>query len=502
LNKTSFFQKAALILFGLILTVILLEAGLRLGGFVLSSIQEYRNKVSMSQRGTYRIMCLGESTTARRYPPFLEEILNQRNSGIKFSVIDKGFVGTTTDIILSAFESNLDTYHPDMVITMMGINDHGAHLPYETISGSKVVNFLRSCRIYKLARLLWLHIVTRLKEFKESDFFLSRSKLQQVPAEEKKAQTSEALSKYEEMIKLGNSYRDQIELPKAEEMYRKAVELNPKNETVYRELAGVCRWQGKYSEAEESFKKAIAFDPKNAETFRKLGDIYHEQRKFSEAARAYEQATKLNPTYYEAYFKRGDTYKYQGKYSDAEKAYKKAIELEPKNYRAYPKLGMIYQKQGRFPEAVELFKGLIELNPNDHKALGSLGVVYGEMGNSKLAEEYGERAREIRLSSYNPNTVDNYRKLKRILDKRGITYVCVQYPMRDVESLERIFRDDAEGIIFVDNERLFKDAVQKDGYREYFRDMFGGDFGHCTKKGDRLLAENIANAILKEAFNR
>jgi hypothetical protein len=54
----------------------------------------------------------------------------------------------------------------------------------------------------------------------------------------------------------------------------------------------------------------------------------------------------------------------------------------------------------------------------------------------------------------------------------------------------------------VDNEKIFRDAVKKDKSSIYFNDMFGGDFGHCTDKGNRLLAENIANAILKEVFNR
>jgi len=32
--------------------------------------------------------------------------------------------------------------------------------------------------------------------------------------------------------------------------------------------------------------------------------------------------------------------------------------------------------------------------------------------------------------------------------------------------------------------------------------MFGGDFGHCTDKGNKLLANNIAGAVLKEIFGR
>jgi hypothetical protein len=55
-------------------------------------------------------------------------------------------------------------------------------------------------------------------------------------------------------------------------------------------------------------------------------------------------------------------------------------------------------------------------------------------------------------------------------------------------------------VLFVDNEAVFKNAICNAGYNTYFIDMFGGDFGHCTSLGNRLLAENIAGVILKEVF--
>jgi len=57
-------------------------------------------------------------------------------------------------------------------------------------------------------------------------------------------------------------------------------------------------------------------------------------------------------------------------------------------------------------------------------------------------------------------------------------------------------------IIFVDNEKIFLDALKETSYRDIFRDRFGGDFGHCTIKGNRLLATNVANVILKECFDK
>jgi len=59
-----------------------------------------------------------------------------------------------------------------------------------------------------------------------------------------------------------------------------------------------------------------------------------------------------------------------------------------------------------------------------------------------------------------------------------------------------------EDIIFVDNEMTFKNALKQSRCDEYFADMFAGDFGHCTPRGNRLLAKNIADSILRECFDR
>ncbi len=71
-QKTTPRQKLILIALGFFLTLIILEAGLRFGGFIITSLQEYRNKISLRQKSTYRILSLGESTTAGQYPHFLE----------------------------------------------------------------------------------------------------------------------------------------------------------------------------------------------------------------------------------------------------------------------------------------------------------------------------------------------------------------------------------------------------------------------------------------------
>ncbi len=73
----------------------------------------------------------------------------------------------------------------------------------------------------------------------------------------------------------------------------------------------------------------------------------------------------------------------------------------------------------------------------------------------------------------------------------------MQYPILDINELKKMFEGN-NNIIFVSNEENFKKALETGKYDDYFIDSFAGDFGHCTPKGNKLIAENVADAILKE----
>jgi tetratricopeptide (TPR) repeat protein len=301
---------------------------------------------------------------------------------------------------------------------------------------------------------------------------------------------------------LGQFYLERGEYPRAEEALKKAIELNPRNDRAYIELGRFYRDQYKFHEAEDAFKKAIELNPKNGNTYLELGQFYHTQHKLSQVEDAFKQAVELNPENDNAYLELGWLSRDQGKISLAEESFKKAIELNPKNDYAYFVLGWLYYTQHKLPQAEELFRHALDLNPENDSTIGALSVLYEETGRSQLAGEYSKKVNRLRLGYCLPITIKNYHKLKEMTDKRGIQLVCMQYPMRSVEPLKKMFENDQGRIIFVDNDGVFKKAVKKAGYQEYFVDMFGGDFGHCTDEGNKLLAQNIANTILKKVFGK
>ena len=84
--------------------------------------------------------------------------------------------------------------------------------------------------------------------------------------------------------------------------------------------------------------------------------------------------------------------------------------------------------------------------------------------------------------------------LEKFKKTRGIKLIIMQYPTLDIDELKRMFKGD-EGIIFVSNEENFKEALKSSPYEEYFVDRERGSFGHATKKGNQLIAENVAQVI-------
>ncbi len=70
----------------------------------------------------------------------------------------------------------------------------------------------------------------------------------------------------------------------------------------------------------------------------------------------------------------------------------------------------------------------------------------------------------------------------------------MQYPTRPIETLYNIF-DDPSNIIFVSNQN-FADLVKNEGYDKYFLDNFARNFGHTTPLGSKIIAENVAKAII------
>ena len=532
-------QKTALVVFGLFLSVITIEIILRLFAFAYLTFQDYKNnKFRTGQRNAeYRILCLGESTTALggeySYPSQLEAVLNQIRPDRRFKVINEGIPGTDTFNILSQLEYNLYRYKPYMVAVMMGINDTEDSRQYK--DGWEMARCIVSeLKVYQLLKFIKTYL-ERDKVLKEA--YLNRGRTALSRQRYSRAQEMFTLAgeidpdDYRIYIELGICYKEQGRFGPAEEMYKKAVEIAPLAFDGHLELAAFYRNQGRYSEAQESYKKALELEPSNQMLYIESGWCYSDDGKFQPAEEMFKKAVESFPRESAGYmdlarfyrlqrrypdaerifkealrFARGEDlmwayielavcYKEEGKLKEAEECFRMAVESQPKKDTAYIEFGSYYQERKDYLKAKEMFIKALEIKDDNPEVYQYLGLISEALGDSQEARKYFRREKFLRRK-HKMVTRRNYRKLKEIVLKKGIRLVCVQYPRRQVEGLRFMF-DSPEDVIFVDNKAVFDEAVKNTGYRDYFYDDFAGDFGHCTAKGNALLAENVARTILK-----
>lgn len=148
-------MRIALAIFGIFFAFLIIEGALRVAGVLYMT--HMRQETIPFGTGVYRVLALGESTTAGfsdTWPQELEWILNERNTGKQFVVVNAGLPGVDTAYILSQLEANLDRYTPDVVITMMGVNDSVLTVRYDDSQQMKLRMAMKNLRILKLYRFL------------------------------------------------------------------------------------------------------------------------------------------------------------------------------------------------------------------------------------------------------------------------------------------------------------------------------------------------------------
>jgi tetratricopeptide (TPR) repeat protein len=486
-NNLSLTGKVGLALMGIFLFLVLLELFLRFCGLVITGLQEYRNRESICRQGDIRIICIGESTTAGTihdsYPAQLEKILNDRGLDLKVSVINKGVSAISTHYLLRHIEENIARYNPSIVIAMMGINDSSDFVKFGLNSRENQA-FYQRLQIFKMVNLLWQHIVIKYKTLDQSS---------RVPESST------------DFVQRGFAYICQDgDLLKAQEYFERALADDQNNIDARLKLAYCLQMQGRFSRAVKTYYSVIKMAYSPDATYAAWIGIGICARQFQSCEKArvfFRKAIAVNPHKCDAYVEMGIAYKDESRFTKAEQMFLQAISLCRGNVWPYLMLGLTFTMENKLDQAGVYYKKAYDLNPHDDKIIASLATILKRLGKNEEAALYEKEMRSFGIDYNKAITLNNYLRLKAILDRKGITLVCVQYPMRSVEPLKKMFKTD-ENVIFVDNEGVFKEAVAQKGYQHCFVDMFGGDFGHCTKEGNRLLSSNIADVLMRQYFKK
>ncbi len=432
-------MKNILLMFlGILIALVSLEVLLQTSSFVIAQANKLSNKKIVKladNKDLIKILCIGESTTVAQYPKQLVDYLNKHITK-DFMVIDCGISATHIENIVERIDSQLETYKPNIVISMMGINDAE----------------FQNTEIHKKYKLKILEL-----------FMLIKKHIEQIAADQLYADDKDI-----DYSKLQDEYSaNRKELTQLEQL----IDKNPKNLKAIETISILYRMRKDYVNVE------------------KYVGIY----------RANSAAPNMHML-----FMLTDAYIRMGKDNDAQKLILSVlndndISDEDKNiYLSKAVESYIYLSN---PEKLKDYYNLIIKTKTQTAILDNL---YKYLISKNISIKYYDYSNKFKntIKTVNLNTekIKNAYLIfaKKVIDS-GAVYICMGYPAMPIKDFEDFFKDTAlkSKILFVSNENNFKEQLKKTPYYGLFRDNFGGAFGHCTDAGNRLIAENVGQYILK-----
>lgn len=122
---------------------------------------------------------------------------------------------------------------------------------------------------------------------------------------------------------------DETTRSRAEDAYRRAIELDPTLACAYTNL-GILRWlDGDLVEAEILFSRAMAIDPSQSEAPYNLGFLYFQTRRFRKAIELLTRAIELDPEFADAHYHLAMALEHAGRDVDALPHWSAYLALDP-----------------------------------------------------------------------------------------------------------------------------------------------------------------------------
>lgn len=447
-------KKILLIFCGLALSLLLLELVLQSTSLAIKLYKNHAINQKLKEKDSMTILCLGESTTDRQWPKFLKQSLITKNVKKEITVIDKGARAINTTCILANIESDIEKFKPDIIVSMMGINDDNSD-------------------------------IIHLKEFKfktQQLFFLMKQHFIKVNNAIKTDNLLEN-SQFHIELNYANELFDKKEYSKSIEILRKLAKENPEYDINIIKLltrAYIIRAYESGYETPEGIKNI-------SEAEKLVIDGIKIEPYYDINAMLFIFAKTKNRVLLEKLFPVNDIELFEKLYSQDPWAFISHTKL-------FVELGMhdFVKTIGQMLYSVDVNDNAI----NKDRVLGSNATLLIESKNYNLAQKYLQLTKNYLMNNTVLVTFKNYQKLAQICKLNNIKLVAMQYPMRPIEPLKQIL-DLYSNVSFVSNEKIFKEVLKIKKTDDIFIDLFAGDFGHCTDLGNQMIADNLADTLVK-----
>jgi len=135
-------------------------------------------------------------------------------------------------------------------------------------------------------------------------------------------------------LKLAQVYLESGDVKRAEMLYKRLLEVDPNNASIYTNLAKIYTTKKYYKEAVQAYVNAIEIDDKDDKSLIGLGRLYRLMMRHSLAAECFKRAAELKPREVEYLFLLADSCREDDDYENALFTYERILTLEPYNERA------------------------------------------------------------------------------------------------------------------------------------------------------------------------
>lgn len=214
------------------------------------------------------------------------------------------------------------------------------------------------------------------------------------------------------------------------ESFESALAIEPEHYEILHYLGMSYARDESFKKAIDVYKRSLALKTDNIEVLYSLSLVYFKLNEWKDAAEQLQKLLTMEKDHARGNELIGKVYNKLRQYSDAVEVLKKALELKPNSAGNYIELGNAFLNLKKYPEAIANFNNALKFGPHSfaepHFGLGTAYMQLGEREKSRkamllyqrLQNEFAEYERLIRLTKTDPENLDGWSGLARILTQQ------------------------------------------------------------------------------------
>ena len=182
---------------------------------------------------------------------------------------------------------------------------------------------------------------------------------------------------------------------KAEDLYRRTLDIDPGFQEANTHLGRLLRQDGSISEAETCFRNQIEKSRPTYDAAVSLADIYHQRNETEQTEKYYRLALKISPDGVQASLGLGRLCFETNRPDEGVELFRKLKERGSAGLSNEKQLAKTYYDMGRYEDAAGAYDDVIRKTEPDSDLLNDLGNCFFKMQQYDRAEEYYTRATDV-----------------------------------------------------------------------------------------------------------